>query len=400
MSLADLFSCCLPCISTTPRLKINKASFKILSLLGEGGFSYVYLVEASNGGLYALKKIRCPFGAENVRKAMIEVDNYKEFKSPFIMRSIDSSIVQEPDGTKTIYILLPYFEGGSLQDIISKNSLEGTQISDDEAIRLFIGMARGLQTMHRHHITHNYTIQNFTNESYDDNTGNSIYNGNSRTNEEENPFLAASDNRSTSSTWDGANGDNNNNGNNDNDFVLENNDSSNNDLNNGAGTELAESISFAHRDIKPANVMLSKDGTPVLADLGSAAKARISIKTRAQAITTQELAEEHCTLPYRAPELLDVKVGSEINEKIDIWSLGCTLYALLYGYSPFEREEMQNGANIKLAISSGSYSFPSSPEYDEDLKELIKFCIVVEPEDRPSIEDVLSKALSIQRHRS
>ncbi|GMF80420.1 unnamed protein product [[Candida] boidinii] len=261
-------------------------------------------------------------------------------------------------------------------------------------------MARGLQTMHRHHITHNYTIQNFTNESYDDNTGNSIYNGNSRTNEEENPFLAASDNRSTSSTWDGANGDNNNNGNNDNDFVLENNDSSNNDLNNGAGTELAESISFAHRDIKPANVMLSKDGTPVLADLGSAAKARISIKTRAQAITTQELAEEHCTLPYRAPELLDVKVGSEINEKIDIWSLGCTLYALLYGYSPFEREEMQNGANIKLAISSGSYSFPSSPEYDEDLKELIKFCIVVEPEDRPSIEDVLSKALSIQRHRS
>ncbi|GME66871.1 unnamed protein product [[Candida] boidinii] len=384
MSLADLFSCCLPCISTTPRLKINKASFKILSLLGEGGFSYVYLVEASNGGLYALKKIRCPFGAENVRKAMIEVDNYKEFKSPFIMRSIDSSIVQEPDGTKTIYILLPYFEGGSLQDIISKNSLEGTQISDDEAIRIFIGIARGLQTMHRHHITHNYTIQNFTNQSYDDNT----INGNSRTNEEEHPFLASSGTRSTSS-------------NTEDDFALENNDdNSTNNLNNGAGTELAESISFAHRDIKPANVMLSKDGIPVLADLGSASKARISIKTRAQAITTQELAEEHCTLPYRAPELLDVKVGSEINEKIDIWSLGCTLYALLYGYSPFEREEMQNGANIKLAISSGNYSFPSSPDYDEDLKELIKFCIVVEPEERPSIEDVLSKALSIQRHRS
>ncbi|ODV83238.1 hypothetical protein CANARDRAFT_30178 [[Candida] arabinofermentans NRRL YB-2248] len=164
-------------------------------------------------------------------------------------------------------------------------------------------------------------------------------------------------------------------------------------------TELSETVSFAHRDIKPANIMISKEGIPILCDLGSCEKARINIQTRAQAITFQELSNEHCTLPYRAPELLDIKVGDQIDEKIDIWSLGCTLYALLYGYSPFEREELINGANITLAISSGNFTFPNNPDFNNDLKDLIKFCLIVEPNDRPSIEDVLNKALELQRFR-
>ncbi|GMG42078.1 unnamed protein product [Ambrosiozyma monospora] len=251
MSLLDIFGSCFPCItSKTPTLKINNAQFKILDLLGEGGFSYVYLVQSqSNKGLYALKKIRCPFGNSNFKVAMKEVDNYREFKSPYIIKCIDSSIVQEPDGSKTIYILLPYFENGSLQDIINNNSVNNVKMDEDEALRLFIGVCRGLISMHRHQLSQNYSMTAVTDDALgttaamlDDElqsgAQSSIHLTNLHTEpEEHNPFISETDRLRASS-------------NNNNDSSME-------------GTELSDTISMAHRDIKPANVMLSKDGTPL-----------------------------------------------------------------------------------------------------------------------------------------
>lgn len=362
---------CFPCFNTQPELRINQVKFRILKLLGEGGFSYVYLVEAPNGGTYALKKIRCPFGAESVKIAMTEVENYKEFHSPYIIRAIDSNIVQEDDGSKTVYILLPNFDKGSLQDIINNNVINDTKIEEAEAIRIFIGICRGLQSMHRHHVTHQKrpTVEDM--------------NVNMSTDEREN-LLNAEDSEVESEVDTLPELIGSSNGPDDDDEIAN-------------ATELTQTIAYAHRDIKPSNVMLSKDGIPVLCDLGSCAKARVKAKTRSAAIAIQELAAEHCTLPYRAPELLDVKTGAKIDEKIDIWSLGCTLYALLYGCSPFEHEESENGASISLAISNGKYEFPRKNDiYTDDIKELIKMCIVVDPEQRPAIEQVLSKALEVQ----
>lgn len=44
---------------------------------------------------------------------------------------------------------------------------------------------------------------------------------------------------------------------------------------------------FICRDIKPGNVMLDDTGQGVLMDLGSAAKARVEIKTRSEAQALQ-----------------------------------------------------------------------------------------------------------------
>ena len=71
-------------------------------MLGEGGFSFVYLCQDETSGVslafrpslhstvvvltvsfqreFALKKIRCPTGSEDVRQAMREVEAYRRFK--------------------------------------------------------------------------------------------------------------------------------------------------------------------------------------------------------------------------------------------------------------------------------------------------------------------------------
>ena len=97
-------------------------------------------------------------------------------------------------------------------------------------------------------------------------------------------------------------------------------------------------------------------------------------------------------MPYRAPELFDVKTGKMLDEKVDIWvrvlrfrltqSLGCTLYAVAYGHSPFEID----GQSIPMAVGSGRYRHPTG--YSDKLVGLIDAMLVVNPDDRPDVERV------------
>lgn len=111
-------------------------------------------------------------------------------------------------------------------------------------------------------------------------------------------------------------------------------------------------------------------------------RARIEITTRQQALLEQDIAAEHSTMPYRAPELFDVKTNTTLDEKVDIWSLGCTLFAVAYGYSPFETD----GASIAMAVLSGRYKHPAG--YSERITKLIDAMLVTDPSKRPDIQKV------------
>ena len=86
------------------------------------------------------------------------------------------------------------------------------------------------------------------------------------------------------------------------------------------------SPAWAHMDIKPGNVLLDSRGKPVLMDFGSTSIARKTPKSRSDALRIQEWAAENCSMPYRAPELFEVKSQVGLTESVDIWSLGCFLY--------------------------------------------------------------------------
>ncbi len=62
------------------------------------------------------------------------------------------------------------------------------------------------------------------------------------------------------------------------------------------------------------------------------------------------MPQAHCTATYRAPELLDVPSYCVIDERVDVWSLGCTLYHAMYGASPFQAAMDQTGASLALAV--------------------------------------------------
>ncbi|KAF7072352.1 hypothetical protein CFC21_077495 [Triticum aestivum] len=151
---------------------------------------------------------------------------------------------------------------------------------------------------------------------------------------------------------------------------------------------------YAHNDVKPGNVLVTrrKGQAPLatLMDFGSSRPARNQIRSRSEALRLQEWAAEHCSAPFRAPELWDCPSHADIDERTDIWSLGCTLYAIMYGVSPFEYALGESGGSLQLAIMNAQLKWPVLPSaYPDALHKFVTWMLQPQPEMRPHINDVL-----------
>lgn len=83
---------------------------------------------------------------------MKEVEAYKLFlHTPGIIHSIDYAIASERGGgemSKTVYVLLPYYRRGNLQDLINANLVNHTRFPEKRLMQLFLGVCRALREMH------------------------------------------------------------------------------------------------------------------------------------------------------------------------------------------------------------------------------------------------------------
>ncbi|MFA1542663.1 protein kinase domain-containing protein [Actinomadura monticuli] len=131
---------------------------------------------------------------------------------------------------------------------------------------------------------------------------------------------------------------------------------------------------IVHRDIKPANLMLLPGDKVKLCDFGIAGFTQID----------SNLTYEGSVLgtpAYMAPEQCR---GLRVDERADLYSLGCVLFALLGGRPPFPPEE-----DFRAVMAHHLHSPPprmSSLRSDlpHGLDQLIEWLLAKDPADRPS----------------
>jgi serine/threonine protein kinase len=111
-----------------------------------------------------------------------------------------------------------------------------------------------------------------------------------------------------------------------------------------SGLHHAHEKGFVHRDIKPSNLILSRDGTIKILDLGLAR--RFSNQDDNLTGILGEEDQVAGTVDFISPEQ---SLGKLVDERSDIYSLGATLYALITGHPPYRGTTAQKLAQVQLS---------------------------------------------------
>ncbi|KAA8515716.1 hypothetical protein F0562_018673 [Nyssa sinensis] len=142
-----------------------------------------------------------------------------------------------------------------------------------------------------------------------------------------------------------------------------------------------QSPPIAHRDLKAENLLLGSDGSWKLCDYGSTSTNHKRFEKPEEMGIEEDIIRKHTTPAYRAPEMWDLFLRELINEKVDIWALGCLLFRISYFKSAFDGES-------KLQILNGNYRIPELPKYSSSITDLIRDMLQSSPDARPDITQV------------
>ncbi|CCU76789.1 putative serine-threonine protein kinase [Blumeria hordei DH14] len=131
--------------------------------------------------------------------------------------------------------------------------------------------------------------------------------------------------------------------------------------------------SCVHRDLKLENIMLDRNENVKLCDFGF---------TREYEGKGNYLQTYCGTVAYSAPEML--KGEKYAGEKVDVWSLGVILYALLCGELPFDEDD-ENATRMKILTSEPKWPNHLTP----DARSLLGLLLSKRTLIRPTLSDIL-----------
>ena len=138
-----------------------------------------------------------------------------------------------------------------------------------------------------------------------------------------------------------------------------------------SGIEYLGKIGVVHRDLKPENLLLDEQKNIKIVDFGLS-----------NIYKNNELLTTACGSPcYAAPEMINGE--SYMGLRVDIWSSGIVLFAMLCGYLPFEDSDNEI---LYKKITEGKFKTPNY--LSESCKDFLHRILNVNPEKRYRISQI------------
>ena len=151
------------------------------------------------------------------------------------------------------------------------------------------------------------------------------------------------------------------------------------------GLQHAHERGLVHRDIKPHNLLLAKDGTIKILDMGLA-----RMQTDDDTSTLTKEGSVVGTLDYVSPE--QAMNSHTVDIRADLYSLGCTFYCLLTGQVPFP------GGSAMEKLSNHAFHTPTPveqlrPDIPPGVAAIVRKLMAKKPDERFQTPGELAAAL-------
>ena len=135
-----------------------------------------------------------------------------------------------------------------------------------------------------------------------------------------------------------------------------------------------------HRDVRGKNLLLDQNFNIKLADIGISKQLETLSSTHGSTATD-------VAIKWTAPEIV---IGKYFDNKVDIWSVGCTVVEMLTTQPPWNE---LSDTEARLEISKGNRPIYTLPPFCDEIENFLLQCFQFDPTKRLSAEELLKNNL-------